>query len=165
MPRRTLHATGTVDINMTPMIDCVFLLIIFFILTAQFASADLAKLAVHEPHASMAGDERHQAQRPNHVIVNIVNQYGNEIRGRDPERSAEATAYIVNARRIDPRDADALESLLKARKADAEARGFEEFFVEIRGDRDIAYLYIEPVMLAASKAGIERMHLTAIAGR
>ena len=33
--------TGVVSINMTPMIDCVFNLLIFFVLTAQFVKLEI----------------------------------------------------------------------------------------------------------------------------
>jgi biopolymer transport protein ExbD len=55
--KKKIVGGGSMDINMTPMIDCTFQLIIFFILTAQIASEEVAKVAVPEPHHSMAYPE------------------------------------------------------------------------------------------------------------
>ncbi len=43
MPRERRAGNGAVDINMTPMIDCAFQLIIFFLLTAQMVGQDLTR--------------------------------------------------------------------------------------------------------------------------
>ena len=36
------------------------------------------------------------------------------------------------------------------------------FFVEIRGDQDVDYAHVAPVMQAASNAGISKMNITAL---
>jgi biopolymer transport protein ExbD len=46
------EAEEPVDINMAPMIDCVFLLLIFFILTTEFV--DNAGIPVDKPEAATA---------------------------------------------------------------------------------------------------------------
>lgn len=47
------------DINMTPMIDCVFLMLLFFMMTSEMSSLDMEAMSL--PYAS-------QAQSPEKVI-------------------------------------------------------------------------------------------------
>src|SRR4030065_2770312 len=54
--RKRLSAgdTGYLRINLTPMIDIVFLLLIFFVLIAQFSSRQLAQVQLPVPQPSAA---------------------------------------------------------------------------------------------------------------
>ena len=45
---------AVIGINLTPMIDCTFQLIIFFILSTQLANRDLEKILLHRPVESQA---------------------------------------------------------------------------------------------------------------
>jgi biopolymer transport protein ExbD len=58
----------TVDINMTPMIDCVFLLLIFFMVVSEMSSMDME--AVSLPFADQA---RTPEQEPpdRRIVINI----------------------------------------------------------------------------------------------
>lgn len=161
MPRERRAGSGAVDINMTPMIDCAFQLIIFFLLTAQMASQDIAEVAVPNPHHSIAISEKEQKVLPNRVIVNIVSQYGDETKDRDAFLSGQAERYQIGMTRIDVGDTERLTKILKDRYASAREQGFKDFFVEVRGDRDIAYSGIEPVLRAAGEAKIAKMSITA----
>jgi biopolymer transport protein ExbD len=150
-----------VDINMTPMIDCTFQLIIFFILTTRMVDANLAAMKVHRPEASIA--RKGQTERPDKVIINIVNEYGNEDRDRDPAIAAVADAYVVSGTRFDLSQIDQLKEALVERKQEAELAGYaEDFHVEIRADKDITYANIRPVLWAARDAGLVKMSMTAL---
>ena len=165
--KKRIHGAN-IEVNMTPMIDCTFQLIIFFILTAQMASQDLAKLVVHKPYDSMAlSTETKQGMdvnKPNQVTVNIVNEYGDKKDNRDPGLSAVPVCYKIAARTIEIGDMETLIDIFKQRKAYAEKAGYKEgdFYIEIRADKDVEFAGIEPVMLAATQAGISKMNLTAI---
>lgn len=169
MARKKKRDLGmAMDINMTPMIDCTFQLIIFFILTAQMASQDIAKLVIHKPHDSMAlsaeTEQGMDVNKPNQVTVNVVNEYGDQKDDRDPGRSAQPVCYKVGSLAIDIGDTETLIDIFKQRKASAEQAGFKEgdFFLEIRADKDVEFAGVEPVMLAAAEAGISKMNITAI---
>ena len=163
MARQKRALSGSVDINMTPMIDCTFQLIIFFIITAQMASEDLAKVAVPKPFHSIAISEKEEQVLPNRVIVNIPNRYGEDTKDRDPILSAQPEYYQIGMTKIHLTEIDQLTNILKDRRARAEEQGFKEFYVEVRGDRDVAFSGIEPVLRAAAEAKIAKMSLTAIA--
>ncbi|HNX27429.1 MAG TPA: biopolymer transporter ExbD, partial [Phycisphaerae bacterium] len=90
--------TGSIqEVNLTPMIDCTFQLIIFFILTAQMASQELAKVSLPEPVKSMAigadPDKPDQPTNLNNVTVNVVNKYGDSDDNRQMELAGKAECY------------------------------------------------------------------------
>jgi len=170
--KRKIGGGGVEEVNLTPMIDCTFQLIIFFIITAQMANQDLAKIAVAEPATSRAVEP--DKELPNVCVVNIINEYGDQVdkvdkdgniigeRVRDPLISARAKEYRIGVKTIAISDAESLVQIFKERRKSAKEQGFKEFFVEIRGDKDIAYAGILPVMQAAAEAGIAKMFITAI---
>lgn len=166
--------SGQIDINMTPMIDCTFQLIIFFILTAQMASQEIAPVAVPEPFESMAFNEvaggGEMNLLPNKVTVNIVGPYGDDLKKRKSVDSGDALYYRVGDRKIDIGDAEKLSTVMKLyldtfiqdEKKEGRQPDEKNFFVEIRGDQDVDYASVAPVMQAASDAGIAKMSITAL---
>lgn len=171
MIRRHRHlgrtATGDVGVNLTPMIDCTLLLIVFFILTSQMVSESLVRLRLHRPLASQALTDDSLLSAPNKVIVNVLSAAGEGGRAdtADPAVGA-ALRYQVASTRIPPGPAAEaqLRMLLARHRERARREGFEEFFVEIRADRRVAYGQVSPVMRAARDAGIGRMNITALTG-
>lgn len=161
------------EVNMTPMIDCTFQLIIFFILTAQMASQELAKVSLPEPAKSMAvgpdpEDTGGGATTISNVTVNVVNKYGDQDKDRQPELAGKAQYYQIGPDKIDAGNIEALTTAIKARKnqilTDKNIKKVKEsdIIVEIRADKDIAFQDIEPVMRAAAEAKIAKMSMTAL---
>lgn len=151
------------EVNMTPMIDCTFQLIIFFILTAQMAS-EQAKVLVPAPNISQALSEKDVTITPARVTVNVVSKMGDKEENRDSITAARVECYQVGGEKIPPEDTARLVEILTERKVSATNQGIKEkdFYVEIRGDKDIAFGGIEPVLLAAAEAKIKKMSITAI---
>jgi biopolymer transport protein ExbD len=152
---------GDVAINMTPLIDCTLLLIVFFILSTEFSK--LPQILLHKPAESQAQHKPEETAAPNRAIVSVVSR---EPAIDDPEewdigKASGIKYYKVFNTVIEEGRLDRLEGELKKRKAEARKAGFEDFFVEIRADRRVAYMYIEPVMVAAARAGVRDMHITA----
>ena len=172
--KRQKVGAGQIDINLTPMIDCTFQLIIFFILTAQMAAQEIAPVAVPEPYESMAFNEVEGGgkmnQMSNKVTVNIVGPYGDELKDRKAVNSGDALFYQIGDRKIDIGDTEQLTSVMKLHldrfKQTEQKKGKKpknkDFFVEIRGDQDVDYASVAPVMQAAGDAGISKMNLTAL---
>jgi len=149
---------------LTPLIDCTFLLIIFFLLATQLAGRELPKLALPSPQEPSPSVLPADVKQLNHVTVNVLTQYGGRTADRDPNLSRLASRYQVGVDVVEVGQADAMATLtgvLGSRRAQAESRGVSDFWVEIRADRDIRYGDVEPVMQAASDAGIAMMSLTA----
>jgi len=153
---RSKIASGGIAINMTPLIDCTFLLIIFFILTSQFASESLARLKLPQPLRSQALPA--ERMEPPGVIVNVVGAEGQEDR-TDAALSGEQGVYKIEGRSIDLHDLVGLKEVLQRRR---QAAGEGPFSVEIRADRRVRFGYVWPVMAAAAEVGIEKMRITAL---
>ncbi|MBS3762434.1 MAG: ExbD/TolR family protein [Candidatus Brocadiia bacterium] len=151
------------NLPLTPLIDCTFLLIIFFLLATQLAGRELPDLLLPAPQENVSSQLPEDQKRLNHVTVNVLNQYGNRMEGRDPALSSLADRYQIGVDRVEVGRPDAIATLvglLESRRAQADSRGVSDFWVEIRADRDIRYGDVQPVMQAASNAGIEIMSLT-----
>jgi biopolymer transport protein ExbD len=116
-----------IGFNMTPMIDVVFLLIIFFLVSSHLAKQE-SQMELPLPVA-VSGD----LPTPTQVRRLTLNVLGTgEMR--------------LSGRRI-------VSTELQSRLAEARERS-GEIEVRIRGDRGVAYRHIEPLMLACARAGI-----------
>lgn len=120
--------SGQVGFNMTPMIDVVFLLIIFFLVSSHLAKQE-AQMQLPLPVAeSGAKDSESESRR---VTVNVLRD------GR----------LLLAGRAVRPTE---LVKRLRDKSADAGA----DLEVRIRSDRTVEYRYVEPIMLACVRSGI-----------
>jgi len=131
------------QVNMTSMVDIVFLLIIFFVLVSQFISADNILVELPEPDKSLAK----AVELPDRVVLNCRNA------GRTPEGIARVQ-YLLGPISIET--TAELEQRLRAVK---EAR--PEVQVLLRADRNVTYYGVRAAMQAVAKAGIEIMNIAA----
>jgi biopolymer transport protein ExbD len=115
-------------INMTPMIDVVFQLIIFFLLTSHFAQQE-AHLPLPLPAADSAAALK-DVDAPR-LVINVT---------------ADGT-LLFSGRSLTPAD-------LRQRLAERIADLGKDVEVRIRADRSVPYQHIEPVLLACARAGI-----------
>ncbi|MBX3359104.1 MAG: biopolymer transporter ExbD [Phycisphaeraceae bacterium] len=128
-------------INVTPLIDVVMCLIIFFLLVGKLASDRGQQVRLPETKVG----EKVRATDPLIVDVTTV----------DPGE----TAWLGGAARVtvagrDVRDADALEAIIRGRLLDRPATA-----VEIRADRELSYGAVEPILRACGKAGAKSVRL------
>ncbi len=117
-----------VDFNMTPMIDVVFLLIIFFLV-----SSHLAKQEVQKPldlPIAQSGNKQGEEDAPR-VTINVLADGSLELAGRQIQRTD-----------LGRRLTDRLQE---------EGAGLQ---VRIRADRAAPYRFVEPIMLACARAEI-----------
>ncbi len=122
-----LLASGTATINMTPMIDVVFLLIIFFLVSSHLAKQENS-LALDLPEAVSGLDE--DSERTN-VVVNVLE---------------DGSWQIGGSRVSEP----GLLSAFQSRVASSQ----EPLRLKIRTDRKVTYRAIEPILRQATLAGI-----------
>jgi biopolymer transport protein ExbD len=122
--------------NMTPMIDVVFLLIIFFLLSSHLAQQEV-QLELDLPRA--ASGQRPEEEEIRRVVINVL-----------PEQHA-GKRIMVGGRLM---RGEELAQLIdyESRRARGEARGRLE--VRIRSDRKVPYRVVEPVMVACARAGV-----------
>ncbi|MGD9854278.1 MAG: ExbD/TolR family protein [Planctomycetaceae bacterium] len=116
--------------NVTPLIDVVFLLVIFFLVTAHFAQNEQLE-AVELPQASAAADGSESALR---MVVSVT---------------ADGSLF-VKGRPIAPEEFELLlHENTQGRSADYEVR--------IRSDQSVPYEKVEPLLLGSLRAGVTKI--------
>jgi len=129
-----------IGFNMTPMIDVVFLLIIFFLVSSHLARQEV-QMELDLPEAGTG--ERPSEDETRRVIVNVL------------PRAQPGGQLMVGARAM---QAGELEQLIRFEAR--ETRGPLE--VRIRTDRRVPYRVVEPIMLACAEAGVWRVTFAVI---
>jgi biopolymer transport protein ExbD len=114
--------------NMTPMIDVVFLLIIFFLVSSHLARQE-SQLELELPTAA-SGQEDIDQQTPR-LTINVKTDGSLWLAGRPVEKNQ-----------------------LKQRFIEARNKEGENIEVRIRGSRSAPYSTVEPIMLACTGAKI-----------
>jgi len=157
---RRRDGSGELSFNMTPMIDCTFQLIIFFILASQIASRSLAELSLPRPHHSQAIPTE-QVETPNNVVVNVISAADEDEQSEyeNPALAGRAERYEIDGMPVEVGDVDRLVDILARRKASS---GVADFQVEVRADYRVSFSDVQPVMVAAGRAGIVKMNITAL---
>lgn len=122
-----LTSVGSVSINMTPMIDVVFLLIIFFLVSSHLAKQENSfKLDLPEGKSALPDDVDRET-----VVVNVL-----------PSGDWQLAGSNINASRFS--------SLLRKRIGTAK----QPLQLRIRTDRGVKYEQVEPLFGLAASAGI-----------
>ncbi len=129
--------------NMAPMIDVVFLLIIFFVLVSTFASAELVPMELPDPDNSKAVN-RKIADR---VIINV------QFAGPDSP-GADSVVYSLGPNRPESLGTIAQRLLWYKREV-------PDVKVVIRADRRVHYGDVREVMEIVAESGIRMMNIVA----
>lgn len=144
---------GAVSFNMTPMIDIVFNLIIFFMLVSQFYQMKVEDVKL--PPASKADPKREELRKFTQIVINVVPP-GTE--ANPSERTTlikiDGQIYMESVYGGGIPDPDPLIAYLKARKEAAEQKKLKPVNVILRAGENVHYETIGRVMLCASFAGI-----------
>jgi len=122
------RSKGSYGFNMTPMIDVVFLLIIFFLVSSHLSKQE-SQMELALPGAASAQDDSDQ-QTPR-ITVNV---------------KADGSVWLAG-RPITQKD-------LAERFADARKLKGDGVEVRIRSSRKATYSTVQPIMLACVKAGV-----------
>ncbi|MCI0492042.1 MAG: biopolymer transporter ExbD [Planctomycetes bacterium] len=125
VPHRPLQTLG---LNMTPMIDVVFQLIIFFLLSNHLAQQE-SHLVLDLP-AALSGREAEINSAPR-VTISVL-----------------ADGQILLGTR--PTPVEELASRLEFERK----RAGKDLEVRIRADRSVPYQAVEPILLACADAGV-----------
>ncbi|HBJ34830.1 MAG TPA: biopolymer transporter ExbD [Planctomycetaceae bacterium] len=118
------------SVNMTPMIDVVFLLIIFFLVSSHLAKRE-SKLPLQLPTASRQPAAKSVIGR---LVINVAAD-GNVTAGGSPVDSGRLTMVL---------------------RAHAAEKGVDAA-VHIRSDASVDYAIAEPLLRAAAQAGISNI--------
>ena len=142
------------EMNLTPLIDVVFLLIIFFMLVNQIVAERNVKMVVPAPTDP---NTRQLSEDDRPIVVNIAPQpYTGETRPSPLAHPGRAAFVQVGSQRF---PVGALGDLTAALQAEQAAR--PEAQVVLRGDMALFYEEVQPVMEAVRASGIERIDLAA----
>ncbi len=121
-------SSGTLGFNMTPMIDIVFLLIIFFLVSSHLAKQEV-QLELDLPTADSGSENLDESSA--RLTINVL------LDG----------SLMLAGRQISPDDlSQRLQERLQVTKSNLEVR--------IRSDRGTPYKCVEPIMLACVRTGI-----------
>ena len=145
---------GDVGFNMTPMIDIIFLLIIFFMLVSQFQQLEIEDVVLPVAEAAKVMDYSEYRN----IVINIikgrtssldavVKVMGREMNVLEPYTRPDGSQTVGGE----------LTALLVSM---AEQKGKSQLNVILRADADVPYEDVARVMLAAGAAGIEGWWIT-----
>ena len=126
-----------IGFNITPMIDVVFLLIIFFLIASYLAQTENTE-DVELAAAATGQSEAEDASR--RMVVTVTAE----------ER------YLYGTRDISAVDFSLLVQAEKAEHPDIEVR--------IRADRRVPYRLVEPLLTACAQAGITKVNFNVLPG-
>jgi biopolymer transport protein ExbD len=119
---------GEFGFNMTPMIDVVFLLIIFFLVSSHLARQE-TQMQLPLPAAD-SGEQSPEDERPR-LTINVLGD----------------GSLVLAGHTVQP---DELQQRLRERIT----KSGQDLEVRIRGDREAPYGSVEPIMLACARSGI-----------
>lgn len=141
MPKRRskLNELAKVDIDMTPMIDVVFNLLIFFMLVNQMVQVERAELEL--PAADKAIEEKIVDKK--RLIINVHKDGALEVAGRKIPWS-KLTRILFDEARIS-----------------RDSQGASTRSVLIRGDIHSSYEFIQRVMVECAKQKIYKLAFAA----
>ncbi len=140
MGKRFRPARGSgLSINLTPMIDVVFLLLIFFVLIAQASRWRRAQVELPEPEPSAA---KYVYSDDVLTITVICDEQG------------ELVAYQAQGEMISPEQVGILAQKLGDRK-----KANPQVEVNLRADRRADGKVVEALMAACAQVGIGRVNL------
>jgi biopolymer transport protein ExbD len=130
-------APPSCGLNMTPMIDIVFQLIIFFMIVSEFQNMEMEQITL--PFALEAKEEPRDGQA-NRVVVN-VNDKGEIRMMRRSFSSEQLKALLIERARNSPKDADGLPMIA----------------VKLRADAECEYKYVQDVIVQCMRAYIWKL--------
>jgi biopolymer transport protein ExbD len=142
---------GAEPINVTPLIDVVMCLIIFFLIVGKLAANEKARIQL--PTTSIG----QVAERQDAVTVSIS-------RDLDPAGKVSSSITVDGQLAKDGPDLIRLlttrleaQSRINARQTRGDAQPISRGKVTIRADKDIPYQAVEPVLTACSQLGINKV--------
>ncbi len=138
MNLRPGHKEETVEVNLTALIDVVFLLLIFFMVTTTFDRH--AKLKVSLPEASTKA-----TQQQNSPVVLSIDAKGN---------------YFINDRQVVNTSLETLKQAL--RKTIGEDR---DIGLVLRADANTPHQFVVRAMDAASQLGLTKLSIATVEGK
>lgn len=154
---RRKRPTSEVEVDMTPMIDLTFLLIIFFIIVNDLTQQELEDLKL--PVAQKAGHDDPPENRPILNVMddgsiiwkkNVLYHPGIEPRGQDPIRTTRPDYYwkLADTMKV------AWIPYMAIEFDEALSKDLPDDPILIRADRNTEFRYIQKIMEVCTREGI-----------
>jgi len=133
-----LDKQDTMEMNLVPMIDIIFNLLVFFILSSEMASLDhIANLKL-----PMASEAKPEDKRPDRMVINVDGNSNIIIGGRTMKSLNDLSRVLAAAKRT----------------ADAEQRrGNASQPILINADRNVPWQKIQDIMETAAKHKLSQL--------
>lgn len=144
------------ELNMTPLIDVTFQLIIFFMLVNNIVAQEAVQMIVPQLTDPKT---RELGEVDNRMVVNIApGPYENADRQGENVLNIDGRAVkvVIANREFDPTNLQGITDFLKEYKAEK-----PEGLILLRADAGLSYESVQPVMSAVTAAGISKINLVA----
>ncbi len=138
--RRKYHSWGR-GLNLTPLVDIVFQLIVFFMVVSQVVTAEREPMNLPTPEHSQAKAKQH----PDRLVINLFS-----------DNSGNIAKIKVNANVV--ADISGLVDVLLREGPSLEAHNGS---VILRADKNLKFEHIKKVLKAISNAGISSLEIAA----
>lgn len=162
MRRHRMPSVREGNVNVTPLIDVVMCLIIFFMLVAKIGVTTGAEAHIKIPESQLGRDIK-DIGIESALVLNVREVAGLPmITGMiEADGSASRTGAPVELKLYDPvtNRRPLTDALRRLRMGDPRLglRENPEFKVIIRGDKDISYRTLDPVLLACMEANVKNV--------
>ena len=137
MNLRPGHKEENVEVNLTPLIDVVFLLLIFFMVSTTFDRH--AKLKVSLPESSAKA-----SQQQNNPLVLSIDAKGN---------------YFINDRQVVNKSLDTLKQAIQKTIG---SKAIEDAALVLRADANTPHQFVVRAMDAASQLGLTKLSIATV---
>jgi len=141
MNLRPGHKEETVEVNLTPLIDVVFLLLIFFMVTTTFDKH--ARLKVSLPESSSKA-----TQQQSEPLILSIDAKGN---------------YFLNERQLVNQQIDTLKQALR-KTIGQDKKDYKDVALVLRADANTPHQSVVRAMDAASQLGLSKLSIATVEG-
>jgi len=141
MNLRPGHKEETVEVNLTPLIDVVFLLLIFFMVTTTFDKH--ARLKVSLPESSSKA-----TQQQSEPLILSIDAKGN---------------YFLNERQLVNQQIDTLKQALR-KTIGQDKKDYQGVALVLRADANTPHQSVVRAMDAASQLGLSKLSIATVEG-
>lgn len=142
MNLRPGHKEENVEVNLTPLIDVVFLLLIFFMVTTTFDRHARLKVSLPESSAETT-------QQKDEPLVLSIDAKGN---------------YFLNDRQIVNQQLDTLKQALR-KTIGEKNQDYKDVALVLRADANTPHQSVVRAMDAASQLGMTRLSIATVEGK
>ncbi|VAW52148.1 Biopolymer transport protein ExbD/TolR [hydrothermal vent metagenome] len=139
MNLRPGHKEESVEVNLTPLIDVVFLLLIFFMVTTTFDRHAKLKVSLPESSAKIS-------QQKSEQLVLAIDAKGN---------------YFLNDRQIVNQQLDTLKQALQ-KTIGKDKQDYKDVALVLKADANAPHQFVVRAMDAASQLGLTKLSIATI---